>query len=95
MLRLFLIQNFRFEDREHLRKHMHNVHIKSRHLVCRYEGCTMAYDDSGSRSNHERIKHGHPYPRAAKMGLVPPIVRKKSPFLLPIPTVPPSATAND
>ncbi len=72
-----------------LNEHLHSVHIKSRHLVCRYEGCDMAYDDSASRSNHERSKHGETYNRAAKKGLVPPIRREKVPFKRPAPALPP------
>ncbi len=40
----------------------------------------MAYDDSGSLANHERIKHGMTYNQAAKKGLVPPIVRENNPL---------------
>ncbi len=62
----------RFSDNDALKRHQFLAHIKARHLVCRYEGCQMGYNDHGSRINHERIKHGQSYGRAVKMGLVPP-----------------------
>ncbi len=82
----------RFPNRNDLANHMHRVHIKSRHLECRYEGCTMAYDDTGSRSNHERIKHGLTYPQAARQGLVPPLQQKRytKQIKRPLPEVPTS-----
>ncbi len=61
----------RFSTRGSLRQHQQLAHIKSRPFGCRY-GCEKAYNDTRSRSNHERIKHGRTYYQAVKMGLVPP-----------------------
>ncbi len=42
-------------------RHVRGVHLKTKEYVCQYAGCTAAYDDCGSRSNHERMQHGMPY----------------------------------
>ena len=47
-------------------------HIGAKTLVCRYEGCDMAYSTSDGVGQHERIKHGQTYPKAVKLGLVAP-----------------------
>ncbi len=71
----------RFSCNSLMKRHVESFHIKARHMVCRFEGCDMAYNDFASRCNHEKMKHGDTFPRAVKKGLVPPR-STKDPHLL-------------
>ena len=46
-----------FDNKDSLKRHMMNAHLKLRPHKCRY-GCDMAYNDRSNMRQHERKKHG-------------------------------------